>query len=217
MSLGTEALWRSALFQEIMPAIGMPPLRLLEALKPRPAPNPLATLARDHPDPRSPGLPTNLSEIFANLEVIRTALRRHQTFVLSSYAMLADDRLLDDPKYSTAFAYWQESYPGVRLSDIATLNAYQNALFRNYAKLRGLPFLELADALVAHPDLFEDGIHLNAAGKKLQGWLAFLQILPLIRSQLDAGILPHSEEAIPVRHPYLEDEAVLVDARHASN
>jgi hypothetical protein len=93
-------------------------------------------------------------------------------------------------------AYWPFSYAHIR-----RYVDFENRVFRKYAALHGLPFVDVAAAFPNDPRLFVDAIHMTAAGVRLYAWLAFQQLVPHIEAAIASGRIPrtaaHPRAAFP--------------------
>ena len=87
--------------------------------------------------------------------------------------------------------YWPIPYAHMRrMADL------QNRVFENYARARGLPFVDLAAEFPLDPNLFGDAIHMRPWGLRLQAWIYLQHLISLIESRVAAGRLPQ-----PMQHP----------------
>ena len=61
---------------------------------------------------------------------------------------------------------------------------FQNRLLAKYAKTHGIPFIDTARYMPLDPDLFVDAVHTNNAGLRLQAWITFNLLLPVVEKHL---------------------------------
>jgi hypothetical protein len=152
-----------------------------------------------NPDPNSPFLPLGLPRIVRDLDDIRDSLKRTGgELAVSSFVRLAGPGLVLSP---TAHHYIYEQlntllWP-LRYSDIRRLADFQNRVFQDYAERRHIPFFDIAQHMPQNPDFFVDSIHLTDVGVRLQAWVAFQQLAPYIRRQIESGRLPRPRTTAP--------------------
>jgi hypothetical protein len=68
--------------------------------------------------------------------------------------------------------------------------AFENAVFRSYARTYGLAYLPMAESFPHDPDLFGDAIHLTERGLRLQAWLFLQQLVPIIEARIASHAWP---------------------------
>jgi hypothetical protein len=150
------------------------------------------------PDIGRPDLPLQLSTILADLDAIhRDADADGTQLVLSSFVWLVSDGLRLDPVRQSAIYQWlnDQGWP-YTYADLRRLVDFENAVYRRWAAARDVPFIDVATAFPAAPELFIDAIHVSKTGTRLQAWLAFQGLLPLVRDRLASRAWPR-----PDRHP----------------
>lgn len=149
-----------------------------------------------------------LPEIIADLDSMHRDLRGiGAEFVMCDYAMLADPEIPLHPIYqNNLIRYWELEFPEIDKRDIWKLSQFRNRVFREYADSRNLPFIAVDSVLCLAPDVFFDGVHLKQEGMRLQAWLVFQQLLPLVRQRLDSGEWPRPSTATADAHPQLVDQ-----------
>lgn len=144
------------------------------------------------PDPDYPALPINLNVIVHDLDDIRSAVALvGGELAVASFPWMVKDGLVLDP---VRHRYIVEqlnvgNYP-FRYRDLERMAQFQNRVLANYARSRGLPFLDIAGLTPIDPDLFVDAVHTNYAGGKLRGWIAFNLLLPIVEKHLADGTWP---------------------------
>ena len=156
-----------------------------------------------NPDVDNPNLPLELPAIVKDLDSIRTSLASMDgQLVLCSFEWLAKNGMpLSPTRHQFIYKHLNTSLWPLRYADIRRLADFQNRVFRRYASVRKIPFLDVASALPQDPNLFVDAIHMNEAGDRLRAWVVFQQLVPLIRSQIESGRLPRNEASIHLPPP----------------
>jgi hypothetical protein len=148
-------------------------------------------------------LPIELPRIQADLELARGALEGNGgRLVLTSFMWLVYPGMALVPVRDAMLydylnvKYWPYSYAHMR-----RYLDFQNEVFRKYARVHGLPFIDVAAALPHDPRLFEDAIHMTRAGVRLQAWITFNGLLPVVQAQLAAHHWPQPGRHNLTRHP----------------
>jgi len=149
---------------------------------------------QNHPDPDNQNLKLELPIIVRDLDDMRAALRPSGgQLVLASFVRLAGAGMRLSP-VAHKYIYRElntEMWP-LRYADIRRISDYQNRVFRDYAESRRIPFLDIAAQVPQDPSLFTDTVHMTESGERLKAWIAFQQLVPLIRSRIESGRLPQT-------------------------
>jgi hypothetical protein len=144
------------------------------------------------PDPDNPNLPAQLPAIVRDLDAIRDAVRPGGgRLVLSSFLWLAADRLrISQAAHPHIWRYLNEMLLPLTYAEVRRIADFQNQVLREYARKRGIDFLDVASRVPQDPALFSDAVHLLEPGERLKAWIFFQQLAPLVRREIDAGRLP---------------------------
>jgi hypothetical protein len=150
-------------------------------------------LDEQDPDLAYSKLPVNLNTIQRAFDRIRSELASSGTGELAVASFLwtvRDGMVLDPIRHKYILQQLNaDNYP-FHYRDLERLAKFQNRVFAKYAAVNGLTFVDIARYMPFDPDLFTDAIHLNYAGVRLQGWVAFQQLLPTIEKHLKDGSWP---------------------------
>jgi hypothetical protein len=151
-------------------------------------------LDEQDPDLAYPKLPVSLNVIERDLDRIRDDLATiGSEFALSSFAWMVRDGLVLDPiRHKYVIEQLNVGYWPYRYRDIERLVKFENRVFAKYAKVHGMPFVDVAGLLPSDPDLFIDAVHTSYAGTRLRGWINFQQLLPVIEKHLADGSWPRA-------------------------
>jgi hypothetical protein len=143
-------------------------------------------LSETDPDLSYPRLPVNLNLIQRDLDAMRTAVQQvGGDFAVSSFLWMVKDGLVLDPvRHKYILEQLNSSYYPFRYRDMERLSNFQNRLLAKYAKTHGIPFIDTARYMPLDPDLFVDAIHTNNAGLRLQAWITFNLLLPVVEKHL---------------------------------
>ncbi len=162
-----------------------------------------AGLDEKAPDISRPDLPVNLSTILHDLEQMRTDLAKVDAeFAISSFIWMVRDGMVLDPvrhRY-TLDQLNVGNYP-FSYRDLERLAAFQNRVLAAYARARGLPFFDVAATMPFDPNLFFDAVHKTYPGERMQAWVTFLYLVPLIEQRLGSGAWPKPVPQMPASHP----------------
>ena len=152
------------------------------------------------PDVRRNDLPLNLTPTLKDFDRMRIELDKvGAEFALSSFAWLVYEGLKVDPikgRYTWQTnnqMYWPWTYRDIRRG-----LDFENRVYREYAKLHGLAFLDVAPLIPFEPTLFADGVHMTESGVRVKAWAFFRELLPLIERHLASGAWPRHIENGPL-------------------
>jgi GDSL-like Lipase/Acylhydrolase family len=137
-------------------------------------------------------LPTKLPTIVKNLNTMYAAMAHSGgELALSSFVWLAYDGMkLDLPRQEGIWIFLNRTYWPFPYSHIRRIADFQNRVFANVAKHHNAPFLDVASLYPQDPNLFRDAVHMTEAGIRLQAWIAFTQLLPVVDARLKDGRWP---------------------------
>ena len=163
-------------------------------------------LDEQDPDLAYPHLPVSLNVIERDLDQIRGDLATiGSDFALSSFAWMVRDGLVLDPiRHRYIIEQLNVGNWPYRYRDIDRLVKFENRVFAKYAKVHGMPFVDVAGQLPSDPDLFIDAVHTSYAGTRLRGWINLQQLLPVIEKHLADGSWPRPagpEQPLPTFTP----------------
>jgi hypothetical protein len=164
-------------------------------------------LDENDPDVYDPRLPLHLDDIVRDLDHMRSDLATvGSELAVSSFVWMVKDGLMLNPiahKYILEDLNINE-YP-LHYRDLVRLATFQNRVFRNYARVHHLPFIDVARDMPLDPDLFQDAIHNTAGGVRERAWVVLQQLIPVIEQRLASGAwpkpLPKETPALPTFAP----------------
>ena len=157
-----------------------------------------AGVSEDNPDVTRPEtLPIAMDTVTKSLDAIRRSLATTGTeLAISSFVWLADDGMkLDLSRHLTLFRYLNETYWPLTYAHIHRMAAFENAVFRNYARTYRLTYLPMAESYPHDPDLFGDAIHLTERGLRLQAWMFLQQLIPVVKARIASHAWPKAPAA----------------------
>jgi hypothetical protein len=164
-----------------------------EPAKPRFASKWPASVSEDNPDvTQSDALPIGMNAVVKSLDGIRQSVAATRAeLAVSSFIWMVDDGLrLDLSRHLTLYRYLNETYWPVSYAHMHRMAAFENAVFRSYARTYGLAYLPMAESYPHDPDLFGDAIHLTERGLRLQAWLFLQQLVPIIEARIASHAWP---------------------------
>jgi len=155
------------------------------------------------PDITRADLPLSLPVILHDLDTIHAAVERDGgELALASFVWLARDGLRLDPvRQAPIYEMLNGRFWPYRYSDVRRMADFQNRVFARYAAAHGVPFIDVAGVFPQDPALFLDAIHFNHEGTRLQAWIVFQALLPLVRDRLASGTWPRPDRVPLATHP----------------
>jgi hypothetical protein len=155
------------------------------------------------PDLRDPRLPIALPTILDDLETIRRTLEAHGgELVMTSFAWLVDPGMVLDPaRDADLLSYLNTTFWPFTYAHMRRFIDFQARVFRNYASLHHLDFIDVAAAYPRDPRLFDDAIHMTHAGIRLQAWIVFGGLVPIIERKLASHEWPRPDRYSLRQHP----------------
>lgn len=167
------------------------------------------------PDLSYPRLPVNLNLIQRDLDEMRAAVRQAGgDFAVSSFLwMVKDGMVLDPVRHKYILEQLNKGYYPFRYRDMERLANFQNRLLAKYARTHDIPFIDTARYMPFDPDLFVDAVHTNNAGLRLQAWITFNLLLPVVEKHLADGSWPRPVDPATARLPTIAPRKVTFDCR----
>jgi hypothetical protein len=179
-----------------------------------------AGLDENAPDISRTDLPVNLTTILRDLDQIRTDLAAVDgELALSSFIwMVRDGMVLDRVRHRYLLEQLNVQYFPFSYRDMERIAAFQNRVFAAYARAHGLPFLDIATAMPFDPNLFFDAVHKTYPGERMQAWVTFRLLVPLIEQRLASGAWPKPVPKMDGSHPAfaVPPRLIKVDCRTGS-
>jgi len=151
-------------------------------------------------------LPTRERTILNDLQILRRNVDDSGAqLVLTSFKFLAFEGMQLDPKRNAViYKYLNEQCWPYRYADVRRANDLHNGLMAAFATQFQLPFIDVAAGFPDDPRLFFDAFHLTGNGTRLQAWITFRGLLPVIREHLARGDWPRLDQTPQTTHPALE-------------
>lgn len=147
----------------------------------------------------------DLPQVLEDLEGMRELADAHGArFLLCTYVWLVPEpEEIDAERDRSLFAYLNARFWPVRLDLVARLAAFQNRVFRLWARREEVPLIDVAARMPRLPELFVDPVHNNTLGVRARAWTVFERLLPLIEQDVRAGRLPRKDRESLAEHPVL--------------
>ena len=172
-----------------------------------------AGLDEQDPDLAYPNLPVNLNTIQRDLDQMRTALASQGSeFAVSSFLwMVKDGMVLDPVRHKYILDQLNIGYFPYRYRDLERLAKFQNRFLAKYAKAHDIPFIDTARYMPLEPDLFVDAVHTNYAGIRLQAWVTFNQLLPVVEKNIADGAWPRPSDPSTATLPTITPRKITLE------
>jgi hypothetical protein len=172
-------------------------------------PKPALTVAwppdLDERDPNldDPRLPIALPTILGDLETIRrTEEADGGRLLMTSFTWLVYPGMVADPARDADLlsylntTFWPFSYAHMR-----RFADFQTRVFRKYASVHHLDYIDVASAYPRDPRLFDDAIHMTHAGIRLQAWIVFNGLVPVVGRRVESHEWPRPARNNLATHP----------------
>jgi hypothetical protein len=174
-------------------------------------------LNENDPDIYDPMLPLHLDVIVRDLDRIRADLASvGSDFALSSFVWMVKDGLVLNPirdKYILEDLNINE-YP-LHYRDLVRLAAFENRVFKKYAEIHHVPFIDVARYMPLDPDLFQDAIHNTAGGVRERAWVVLQQLIPVIERHLANGDWPRPQPKQAPPLPTFTPRRIALDCKRS--
>jgi hypothetical protein len=162
-----------------------------------------AGVNEQQPDPRDERLPMDLPQVVRDLDAIREAVRASGgELVLSTFVWLAHDGLqLDLRAHANIYRYLNDTLWPIPYAHVRRMADFQNRVFAEYADQTESALVDIAAEFPDDPDLFDDPIHMNYSGLRLQGWIYAQHLARILDARAAAGLLPRPAPGPLDAHP----------------
>ncbi len=173
------------------------------------------------PDLAHPHLPIELPHILGDIEIIRRALEEEGgKLVMTSFVWLVHPGLVLDPvSDAMLFDYLNTMYWPFNYAHMRRFLDFQTRAFRKYAAVHGLDFIDLVAAYPRDPRLFDDAVHMTHAGIRLQAWIVFNGLVPIIERRMASHEWPRPIRHVLSKHPAFGERRLvpMTEVRAACN
>ena len=148
-------------------------------------------------------LPINLPTILRDLSRIRTSAREAggELAVASFMWFVWDGMYLDRSRHGSVFHYLNETFWPFRYAHLRRFADFQNRVLAKFAVSHGEVFLDFASAFPRDVAFMSDAIHFTPEGMRLQAWVMFQQLLPVIDQRIKQGRWPQADRRPARVHP----------------
>jgi hypothetical protein len=164
------------------------------------------------PDLANPNLPVDLPRILGDMDTTRRELAHEgAALVLASISWLVYPGMVLDPdRDARVLSFLNTSYWPFTYAHIRRYLDFKARVFRKYAVIHGLDFVDVGDLFPRDPRLFGDVIHMMRAGIHLQAWIVFNHLVPVIERRLVSHEWPRPVRHALSRHPAFPGRRRLV-------
>jgi hypothetical protein len=157
-------------------------------------------------------LPVQLPQLLGDVEVARGEVASEGgALTLTSIAWLVYPGMVLDPDRDAGVlsllntSYWPFTYAHIR-----RYMDFRTRVFRKYAAMHGLDFVDSGTLFPLDPRLFTDAIHVTRAGIHLQAWIVFNGLVPIIERRLASHEWPRPARHLLSTHPAFPGRRRLV-------
>jgi hypothetical protein len=115
-----------------------------------------------------------------------------------------DGLVLDPARHRSLYIYlnrywWPISYANLRRSV-----DFQNRVYARWAAENRVDLIDVSGKIPRESDLFFDAIHMVDLGVRIQAWIVFRALIPILEQDLDRGRVPApGVSPAPAEHPYI--------------
>ena len=157
-----------------------------------------ADLSEKDPDLHDPRLPVKLPQILGDLDHIRAAAAGvgAETALSSFMWLVYDGMTLNLARDFALFDFLNRPYGNFSYAHMRRYADFQNRVFEKYARVNGLPFIDLASEYPRDPRLFYDAIHMSATGIRVQAWIMFQHLVPMAEERMKSGRWPSRQKVM---------------------
>ncbi len=158
------------------------------------------------PDPERLGRALNMKRITQDLDQIKEVLDANNArFVMTTFNWFVYDKMVLDPaRHRNLYGYLNRVYWPISYANMRRLADLQNRVYRLWAADHGVHLIDVAGQMPKEPDLYADAIHNSVTGTKIRAWLNFEGLVPLLKRDIENGVLPKSGTMDYTRHPYIK-------------
>src|SRR5262249_55430782 len=127
----------------------------------------------------------------------------HSELGVSSLVWLADAGMKLDPvRHANIYRYLNDTFWPITYAHVRRMADFQNRVLEAYPRPSGALFFAIDEAFPRDPDLFNDPMHLNEAGLRLEAWMYLQRLVPVIEARLADGRWPRpSAVSSDAAHP----------------
>ena len=155
------------------------------------------------PDLTNSHLPYETQHVLGDLDLIRHTLEDDcSRLAIASFVWLVHQGLVLDPvRDALVFSYLNTTYWPFSYAHMRRFLDFQTRAFRKYASVHDLDFVDVAGLYPQDPRLFGDAIHMTRPGIRLQAWIVFNGLVPIIERRLASHEWPQPAKNILAHHP----------------
>ena len=163
-------------------------------------------VSEENPEVMAPELPYGLTPIMRELENIRRLVVENDSeFAMASFVFLAEDGMVLEPRRDAQIQRFYETrlWP-LTYAEVRKMADFENRVFKKFSRERLMGFVDLSRDYPQDPSLFLDGVHFDCDGIRLQAWIVFQRLLPLIKGRVATGVWPRPDEESLQSHPGID-------------
>lgn len=153
-----------------------------------------ATVNEHNPNLAAAALPKDIKEILHSLDnILHHAEQNHIILIPTSFVWYVYRGLiLHLPQDAEIYSHLNTSLWPLSYEWIHRYALFQNTIYRKYASVHHLNFIDIDSYYPRNDHLFFDAVHGTLAGTRMLAWIETQQLIPLIKAQMAAGHLPRA-------------------------
>jgi hypothetical protein len=150
----------------------------------------------------------DLSRILEDLDNIKQALDANNVkMVMTTFNWFVyDEMVLDPSRHRNLYVYINRLYWPISYANMHRAADFQNRVFRRWAADNRVPLIDVAGLIPKQPDLYDDAIHNTYLGARIRAWIMFESLVPLLKQDIENGILPRPAVMKYRQHPYISSD-----------
>ncbi len=161
-----------------------------------------------NPDRAHVGDALDLRRIQNDLDDIRQQGEANNIkMVMTTFNWFVYDKMALDPqRHRNVYSFLNRLYWPVSYANMRRAADYQNRVYKRWAADNHVPLIDVAGLMPRQPDLFDDAIHNTYLGSRIRGWVVFEGLVPMLKQDIEAGLLPHPARYHYTEHPYIKND-----------
>jgi hypothetical protein len=149
----------------------------------------------------------NLGRILEALGSIRQDMERAGgKMLLATFRWHVQDGMVLDPaRHRSLYIYLNRYWWPISYANMRRAADFQNRVYTAWAAENGVDLIDVSGKMPVESDLFFDAIHMVDLGVRIQAWIAFRALIPVLERDLAGGRIPAAAPNAPplAEHPYI--------------
>jgi hypothetical protein len=125
-----------------------------------------------------------------------------------------DGLVLDPARHRSLYIYLNRYWWPISYANLRRTVDFQNRVYARWAAENGVDLIDVSGKIPGESDLFADAIHMVDIGVRIQAWIVFRALIPILEQDLDRGRVPAAMVSpAPAEHPYVNPAHARVRLR----